>query len=356
MNLDLEVGGFLSRSFPRTPRTAGHLEYRSQDGVVTSAGILQELVENSGDAWDLALSEAGLFFERILSSALLNSEPPPTLVGTIPDPEDEAPAEVRDLLGSFFELAELLGTRTGEMHAALAGPETNEDFAPQSFTQLYQRALYQSIRSDIRRTCQSLRRVSKSLEGDLKHHVDTVIDQEATMLEGISRLTAERIPGKRIRIHGDYHLGQVLFTARDFVIIDFEGEPARPITERRIKRSPLRDVAGMVRSFHYAALSHIVRPESGAFLRAEDTARLEGWADAWYRWNVFAFLKGYFQAVQPAGLLPEKPEHLRLLLECFLVQKAMYEITYELNSRPDWLAVPVMATTELASTLIRDDE
>ena len=150
----------------------------------------------------------------------------------------------------------------------------------------------------------------------------------------------------RVRCHGDYHLGQVLYTGRDFVIIDFEGEPARRLGERRIKRSPLRDVAGMIRSFYYAAYIAL-RGQASTVLRPEDLPRLEEWACAWYLWVSATFLKSYLQFTADIPVLPQSRENVRVILDAHLIDKAMYEISYELNNRPDWVWLPLQGMLQM---------
>jgi maltose alpha-D-glucosyltransferase/alpha-amylase len=154
----------------------------------------------------------------------------------------------------------------------------------------------------------------------------------------VEQQTLERqTTGKKIRIHGDYHLGQVLNTGKDFVILDFEGEPARPLSERKLKRSALRDVAGMMRSFQYAAYCALWQPS----MRSEDIPFLERWTDLWYRQMSAAFLERYLAIAAGANFLPQKESDLTPLLEAYLVDKAVYEVAYELNHRPDWVVIPV---------------
>jgi len=169
---------------------------------------------------------------------------------------------------------------------------------------------------------------------------------EKSIIERFRSIRRQRISAARIRCHGDYHLGQVLYTGKDFVIIDFEGEPARPLSERRIKRSPLRDVAGMIRSFHYATHSAMLHQASLA-RSPEDLLALEYWAQFWYIWVSSAFLKSYLNDVEQAQLLPIDPEQLKILLDACLLEKAVYEIGYELNNRPDWLKVPLQGILQL---------
>ena len=142
----------------------------------------------------------------------------------------------------------------------------------------------------------------------------------------------------KTRIHGDYHLGQVLFTGKDFAIIDFEGEPARSLGERKLKRSPLADVAGMLRSFHYAISSALLQKITAL---PEDAALLQAWAERWYAYVAGSFLRSYLTATANAGLAPSDSEAFEDLLQAFLLEKAVYEVGYELNNRPDWIAIPI---------------
>jgi maltose alpha-D-glucosyltransferase/alpha-amylase len=156
-----------------------------------------------------------------------------------------------------------------------------------------------------------------------------------------------KISGLRSRCHGDFHLGQVLFTGKDFVIIDFEGEPARPISERQIKRSPLRDVAGMLRSFHYAAYSALTALEKQGMVQPESRPYLEPWANLWYVWVCAIFVKIYLAQTAGDGFLPNTREEIEILLDALLLEKAIYELGYELNNRPDWVKIPIHGIMQL---------
>jgi len=169
-------------------------------------------------------------------------------------------------------------------------------------------------------------------------------------LEGQARQFFQRF-GERnssvmlTRIHGDYHLGQVLFTGSDFVLIDFEGEPARPLEERRRKRSPLQDVAGMLRSFHYAAYAPLL--QSASQLTDERAQALAPWAYYWQRWVSAAFLRAYFEVTRNAQFIPRSREELALLLDAYILDKAIYELGYELNNRPSWVRIPLEGISQL---------
>jgi maltose alpha-D-glucosyltransferase/alpha-amylase len=348
INPDLEVGTHLTetRGFEGTPAVAGHLQYRPARGGAMTAAVLQEFVDASSDAWQYTLEELDRYYERVLATWGRESAPPPRPPRWPVEPF-EVSEEAREVCGSYLGDAELLGERTARLHLALADRQEGGEFAPLPFSELYQRSLHQSIRADVQRTAQALRRAVPRLPAESQKDIATVIEHEATLLQFLRHLLGTRLDGQRIRIHGDYHLGQVLYTGADFVVIDFEGEPNRPLSERRIKRSPLRDVAGMVRSFHYAANAPLLRPETGNVVRSVDTAGMQDWARYWYEWSRVAFLRGYLQAMAGSDLLPSDPRQCEMLLECFMVQKLMYELNYELGNRPDWLAIPLAGAIEL---------
>jgi maltose alpha-D-glucosyltransferase/alpha-amylase len=238
----------------------------------------------------------------------------------------------------------LLGQRTGELHRALASSSGDPSFAPEDFTTLYQRSLYQSMRSLARRSLQTLAKGVVDLPDELQEQAQEIAGSEREILQLLSRIRERKIGGKKIRTHGDYHLGQVLFTGKDFTIIDFEGEPARPISERRLKRSPLRDVAGMIRSFHYAVHTAL---RSITDSRPEDRAALEPWVIPWYVHVSGIYYQAYARTVSETSLLPEREADVALLLQIYLMEKAVYELNYELNNRPDWVAIPMAGIGEL---------
>ena len=186
----------------------------------------------------------------------------------------------------------------------------------------------------------------KRLPAEIQGSAAELLALEAEIFNRCRQLVERKIGGMRIRCHGDYHLGQVLYTGKDFVIIDFEGEPARSITERRLKRSPLRDVAGMLRSFNYAVLTKL----RGGALRPEDAVQLKPWGRYWEFWISVSYLSGYFDVTRQSGLLPKAREELNLLMNILLLDKAIYELRYELDNRPDWVAVPIEGILELIKT------
>ncbi|MGQ0814555.1 MAG: maltose alpha-D-glucosyltransferase [Gemmatimonadota bacterium] len=335
--LDLEVGRFLTKhGFPHAPRVVGALEYDSQRRISTLA-VMHAFTPNEGDAWEFTIDTLGTFYER--AAAL--EEPPPALVVTTPlllqHAREDAPQLARELVGSYLEDARLIGVRTAELHNVLASDPDDTDFAPEPFTIFYQRSLYQSMRNLTGRVFDAL-----SKRADVPDI--TVLQEE--VLNRFRKLIDQKLNGIRIRTHGDFHLGQLLFTGKDFVITDFEGEPLHPLSERRLKRSPLRDVAGMIRSFQYAAYAPLIKKQSGVVVREEDLTLLKHWAEAWYSWVSGSFLSGYLKTVQQS-LLPPSGAELETLLDAYLLEKAIYELSYEMNNRPDWLQIPMRGLLEL---------
>jgi maltose alpha-D-glucosyltransferase/alpha-amylase len=187
---------------------------------------------------------------------------------------------------------------------------------------------------------QSLTLLGKRLKGlpeEIRADAEKVLKLERAILDRFREIIETKITALRIRCHGDYHLGQVLFTGKDFIIIDFEGEPARPVTERRLKRSSIRDVAGMLRSFNYAAAAKL-KDDS---MRAEEMAQMKPWAKFWNLWVAVNYLKGYFAATRQSAFMPKSLAEIALMLDLYLLEKAVYELGYELNNRPDWVSVPI---------------
>ncbi|HKJ93034.1 MAG TPA: phosphotransferase, partial [Longimicrobiales bacterium] len=286
------------------------------------------------------LDSLSSYYERI---AAQKPEPPELAPGTaalLERAAGEPPESVRELAGAYLESARLIGVRTAEMHATLASVADNPDFAPEPFSALYQRSLYQSMRNQVGRVLNTLNRSLPALPPALQEEARSVLELRGAILTRLRRLVGEKMTGSRIRTHGDYHLGQVLYTGRDFVIIDFEGEPARALTERRLKRSPLRDVAGMLRSFHYAAHAALMSEELRGLAHAGELNGTDQWAQYWTQWVGAAFLGAYLETAG-AGFLPTRRRDLELLLDAHLLEKAVYELGYELNNRPDWTRIPV---------------
>ena len=344
LNPELEIGRFLTEdaSFEHVPTLAGSLELRRGGKGASTLGILQSWVRNEGDAWRYTLDHLGDYFEAAaMAQATADLAPP---AGHVVDLlERDPPHTFREAAGAYLASAALLGRRTGEMHVALASDRDHPDFAAESFTPFYRRAVYQSMRTLADRALAALRDQIKRLPEASRADAERVLAAKNEIISRFQFILEQKITAMRIRGHGDYHLGQVLFTGKDFVITDFEGEPAQPIGERRSKRSPLRDVAGMLRSFQYAALTAV---RSGDF-RPEDLPRLTAAANGWVFWVSTIFLSNYLNTARSGAFLPASKPELKGLLDLFLLQKAIYELDYELNNRPAWAGVPLRGILEI---------
>jgi len=233
------------------------------------------------------------------------------------------------------------------MHVILASEKERPEFAPEPYSTLSQRSLYQSLRNLSTQILALLRSRLSALPKLIHAEAEELVAQEERIDEIFKSLLERRIHASRIRVHGDYHLGQVLYTGKDFVIIDFEGEPARPLSERRLKRSPLRDVAGMLRSFDYAVHNGLRVQHATGLIRREDLQLLEPWARTWTTWVSVAFLQSYLRAAGQGEFLPDKQEDFELLLRILVLEKAIYELGYELNNRPEWVPIPLRGIRQL---------
>jgi maltose alpha-D-glucosyltransferase / alpha-amylase len=336
INPELEIVRFLSEhtTFRNSPRYAGSVEYHDQENNVIVFGLLQEKVENQGEAWSMSVDSVGRFYERIMTKA--KTIKLPKLVNKAAIKFEDAPEVIQEYIGrGFYERMVRLGSRTAEMHLALNSDNSNPAFAAESFTANYQRSLYSSLRKLVKDRFGLLESTLPKLAADVQEFAKKVLALEKEILECFSEVYQIKIKADKIRIHGDYHLGQVLFTGKDFVIIDFEGEPGLSFSERRLKKSALKDVAGMMRSIHYAAFGKILLNEN---YRERDLEFLENWAEQWQHYVSRFYLGAYMERMGMGTKLPEEDD---VLIRTFLLEKAIYELGYELNGRPEWTIIPL---------------
>ncbi len=340
-NPDVEIARFLTdvAHFDAIPAYLGDL-HRAADN--TTFAFLQTFAPNEGDGWAWTLDELGRFYESVANSPAPNSTGAPP---NFADPSTPA-TDLIEHAAVYLDAAQLLGRRTAELHLALATPTDNVAFTARPYTADDLADDRQRIRRQADAalsalpTAANLLPETASLASDLLRHRDHLIAR-------IQALDGDPANfGSRIRIHGDYHLGQLLRSHTDFLIVDFEGEPAKSLEERRHKQSPLRDVAGMLRSFSYAARAgldlHLQR-------HPENRATLEAWATAWENAAGNAFLRGYRDAAAAANDLLPAPAQAQTMLLALLLEKAMYELLYELNNRPTWLPIPLHGLLAIAN-------
>jgi maltose alpha-D-glucosyltransferase/alpha-amylase len=344
---EFEIGRFLTETepFPNVPPVAGIIEYRTRRRESVTLGILHGYINNEGDAWKYTLDSLGRYFEAVLAHPGV-AVPTPMGDSPLDTAEEDIPLIITDTIGTYLVSAQLLGQRTAELHLTLASAVDDQNFVPEPFSIAYQRSLFHGMRGYAINVLQLLSQHVSRLPDEAKADARAVINLEKAVIGRFQDVTKRKISGMRTRCHGDYHLGQVLYTGSDFVIVDFEGEPARHLGERRIKRSPLRDVAGMIRSFHYAAYAAL-RGWGSTVLRTEDLPVLEDWARAWHLWVSAVFLKSYLELMADTLILPHTPEEIRIILDTYLLDKAIYEVNYELNNRPDWVALPLQGILQV---------
>ncbi len=346
INPDAEIGRYLTEKaqFAQVPPFAGSMEYEpSMDGEPSTLAMLQGLVANEGDGWKWTIEELDRYFETC---------------APLPFPEDlrngtQGPVELseqpvlqaaRDHVGIYLDSATALGHRTAEMHLALASATEDPAFAPEPLTAEDLKVLLADLRQHASRVFDVLKERLPYLPDDVVEIAAAVLSRRTQILEHFEALRRKTFQTWRIRVHGDYHLGQVLKVKTDFVILDFEGEPARPLAERRAKQCALKDVAGMLRSFSYVAYSSLINFSTR---HPEDITSLEPWAQLWVRCVAAEFLRAYRETAKGANFLPAEGDDFRTMLNVFLVDKALYEVFYELNARPAWVRIPLLGIVSL---------
>ena len=347
LNPDLEISRFLSEEagFSPVPPFAGGVEYRIPGSEPISICILQKFVPNRGDAWNYYLESVTEYYRKILEQREEVSGTPPNPASLLGFSYHEPALQHVELIGQKpVDFAALLGRRTAELHMALASGRDGSSFTPKSFSSRFRESILNSVSALTQNVLQLLSNNLNVLPDHLRSEAMAILDLDDRLVKNLQTFADNEITAMRIRIHGDYHLGQVLFTGEDFVIIDFEGEPARSLAERRIKQSPLKDVAGMIRSFHYAAYLSLLSQLSAS---SDDASLLTPWADLWYSVMAGSFLNSYLETVRGAQFVPEDAFQLEILLKVFLIEKAIYELGYELNNRPAWVLIPIRGIMSL---------
>jgi len=357
-NPDVEIGRFLTEvaHFPRIAPFLGEIRGSLNGEQPTTLAMLQGLVENEGDGWEFTLEELARFYESVSTLPLpLDTGSPPSFPVKAPSAFETGslvPHEAREHAGFFLESAALLGRRTAEMHLALATLSDNPAFMPEPFTASALASEVSHIRAQIGSSLDALKHAFNTLPDELTTDSAALILSRRAQLFARAHSISDIPPteaGLRIRIHGDYHLGQLLRARNDYVILDFEGEPARSLADRRQKQSPLRDLAGMVRSFSYAAYSALDR-----LAQRNPAARaMEPWAELWQNAVSAEFLNAWRLTMDEAEHrrsgphLTPQPAQANRLLNAYLLEKALYELLYELNNRPSWVRIPLAGILKL---------
>jgi len=341
VNPDLEMSGFLTEKagYQHTPHLLGALEYHSADGRRMTQGILQAFVANHGDAWQYTMKSISHFYREV-GNVSIN--------GALTAAQENS---ARALLAPFLDSVALLARRTAELHLALASAAASQDgdFSPEPFDANFQEGFEQALEELTHRVFKQLLKANEHFPAAAKNKAVEVLSAEDDIRRRFHAALNNPIRALRTRIHGDYHLGQVLYTGSDFVIIDFEGEPARPMSQRRLKRSPLQDVAGMLRSFHYAAYAPLLAATGSGEISGHPK-NLRAWAEVWAQWVSDRFLSEYLRVADGTAFLPPARVEMLALLQLQLLEKAVYELGYELNNRPDWVAIPLEGISKILAS------
>jgi maltose alpha-D-glucosyltransferase/alpha-amylase len=352
INPELEIVRFLSaRKFSFIPPLEGALEYNAPNGDTMTLGVLTAFVPNSKTAWEYTLDTLGRFYERIQTLPRSDARAP-----ALPATSITQLAEVKmgekdaELIGSYLQDMRMLGERTAALHLALGSETVDPNFRPEPWSPHAQRGLFQSIRNLTRHNFQLLSQRAKTLAPEVQPLARQVLDLEGALLQRLRRVYEHRLDAVRIRTHGDFHLDQVLYTGKDFLFIDFEGESSVSLSERSLKRSPFHDVARMILSFHYAAQVALRKQsEHGALQEGQMNAMAE-WARYWSMWAGATFLKSYLEASRGAPHVPADPAAFNILIDAELLRSAVYELGDELTNRPEWAKIPLLAILELMTT------
>jgi maltose alpha-D-glucosyltransferase/alpha-amylase len=349
INPELEIERFLSaRHFAHSPALAGALEYHDDHGRTSTMAVLTSFIPGCHDAWEDTLGALDEFYKKVhalpamLKQAPSTSEAAGSILGQQPVPQKPA-----DLIGSYLQDAATLGKRTAALHLTLAADADDPAFRPEPWTTAGQQTLYESLQELSRHNFELLRQRLKTLPADTQARAEKVLSLESLVTRRFQRIISQPVNAAQIRTHGDYHLGQVLHHGPDFLIIDFEGEPAITLEERRAKQSAFRDVAGMIYSFFYAANAALREgPQTPDQSRMELEART-AWARYWSVWVGTTFLRSYLDSAGSAPFIPDDETALKAMLDVELLRKAIYELGYELNNRPDWVEITFQVLLDL---------
>jgi maltose alpha-D-glucosyltransferase/alpha-amylase len=348
-NPDLEIGEFLTqRGFPRVPPLLGSLSYVRNDDEPAAMAMLHPYVFNQGNGWQVTVEELARYFDRTLALPAPAVAPDAARAWAFGE-GGGPPSGISEPIAIYLTTAEVLGRRTGELHMRLAdAPPDNVAFAPERLTADDLEAMARAMRSHAVAQFEQLAASLERMDDRRRDMAKRVLSRRDVVVRQLEEARHVHEAGGRIRCHGDFHLGQVIVTEGDVMFLDFEGEPARPLRERRAKCSPLRDVAGMLRSFSYAALTGL---GAATATRHEDVERLAPWADVWETWVTATYLRAYRAATQDAPFLPPRVADFQGLLQLFTLDKALYELGYELNNRPDWVHIPLTGLLRVQSRL-----
>jgi maltose alpha-D-glucosyltransferase/alpha-amylase len=346
INPDVEITHYLTKEihFPYSPKFSGLVEWQMDNEPVVLA-MMELMVENHGTGQSFMLERINNYIERILARDI-NVLSGYKKQGSLIDPVrfEQLSEELKEFLSpSAAEEARLIGIRTGELHLALSSGQ-EKDFKPEEFSLHYQRSLFSSMQSLVRETYQSLHRRLKDLPEEIRSEAEAVNNIKSDLLNSMKRIYAKKLNVLKTRIHGNYQLNKILLTGKDIAIHDFGGNPMRPFSERRLKRSPLRDITAMIRSFYYTAFEGFLTTTQ---VQNDEISRLLPFAELWAYYMSGFFTRGYLDTVKNSGLIPDDPSELKMMMHIYLTENSLYHLNYELNHRPEWSMVPLKVISSL---------
>ncbi|HEX6333857.1 MAG TPA: alpha-amylase, partial [Flavisolibacter sp.] len=320
------------------PAFKGVIEWQTDNGPV-ALGMLQQLIENHGDGHSYMLERISNFIERVLARNHTQLDPY-FRKGTLLRPVgfDELPDDLQVLLGNrAAEQARLLGLRTAEMHLAMTSANTSE-FRPEEMSLHYQRSLFSSMQSVTREAYQALEKSMNDWPPEVKQEAATIAYKKNDILEILKRIYSKKFDAVKIRTHGVYLLKKILVTGNDLVIQDFNGNPLRTFSERRIKRSPLRDIAEMIASFYYTAYEGFLTNNQ---ISKEEMVRLLAFADQWAHYMCGFFIRAYLEKIGETSLLPKDHNDLEVLLQSYLLERAIKQLNVDVRTKSPWVIVSI---------------
>ena len=336
-----EILSFLSNStsFQNLHQYAGKITYEQPYSETITIGLIKKYIPNQGDAWIYFLDAAKKYFENLYLNNKGKRKNKKTLSSLFIDPARiQNGTVISDAVDNIFiEMAGLLGERTAQLHMALSSNIENKDFVPEPFSSFYQRSIYQSLRSTTKNAFRLIKKHINDIDKNLQREAKKVLELEEEIIDFIALILKNKINAKRIRIHGDYHLKQILFTGKDFIITNFEGPASIPLSERRMKRSALRDVASMVWSFYFAAF--VASFTDDIQTRAE-VARSEQFAQQWWLYIGNRFLSSYLNSIHDSEFLPKDKDEIEYLFHFYLLEKILIELASCLTENSPWLNIP----------------
>ncbi|MGL5080887.1 MAG: maltose alpha-D-glucosyltransferase [Microcoleaceae cyanobacterium] len=351
INPELEVRNFLREKaeLAHIAPAMGSLEYRRKTGEAMTIGVLQPYIPNASNAWNSALDVLRDYFDRVTVTQSNVTEVPVETAPITALCAQDIPELATLTIGSYLTNAQLLGQRTAEMHIALSSDPEHPDFCPVAFSSFYQRSIYQYSRNLTGQTVLRLKKRLKTLTPEVQTLARQVISAKEFILGQLKQVLAFKITATRTRCHGNYCLEEVLYTGKDFVILDFEGETYRTLNERRMKRSPLRDVASMLLSFDHAARTALQNEVENGMIRPENLPLMQQWAKFWQTWVGATFLKSYLDVAQSYSFIPNDQEELQVLLDCYLLENAVQDLGNSLNQGDEPLMIPLQLLLDLSA-------